>query len=264
MSTAPIRPDADLAVTPLGLELGGTPPADFDPVAMARELLRTARTATLATLDPTSGWPFASLTNVATDIDGSVVFLASRLALHTRNMEADPRVSLLLASPGKGDPMADTRRLTVSGRAERTHAPSARRRFLARHPKARLYADFPDFSFFRVTARGYHPNGGFARAGQIRVEDLACDLSDAADLVAAEEGAVAHLNEDHADAVRRLAVATAGCQDGPWRVTGIDPLGMDIDLGTETARIPFPERVTTAAALRRVLVALAAEARSRG
>jgi putative heme iron utilization protein len=256
--------DAETAITPLGVELGGAPPADFDPVAMARELLRTARTATLATLDPGTGWPFASLTNVATDTDGSIVFLASGLALHTRNMEADGRVSLLLTSfSGKGDPMANTRRLTVSGDAARTDAPSARRRFLARHPKAKLYAGFADFAFYRVVARSYHPNGGFAQAGQIRVEDLACDLSDAAELVAAEEGAVEHMNEDHADAVRQIAVGIAGREDGLWRVTGIDPLGMDIDLGSETARVTFPERVTTSKALRRVLIALTAEARAR-
>jgi putative heme iron utilization protein len=59
----------------------------------------------------------------------------------------DPRASILLAESGKGDPLAHPR-LTVIGRLERCPDPRVRERFLARHPKARLYADFVDFSFF--------------------------------------------------------------------------------------------------------------------
>ena len=111
------------------------------------------RAGALATLDRESGFPFASLVTVATDQDGSPLLLLSRLASHTVNLDADPRASLLLAETGKGDPLAHPR-LTVIGRAERVEGPNFRSRFLARHPKAALYADFADFSFVRLLMQG--------------------------------------------------------------------------------------------------------------
>src|SRR6185312_10596558 len=128
---------------------GARPPADFDPRALATSLLRATRAGTLGTLDRNTGHPFASLVNVATDVDGSPVILTSRLSTHTANLEADGRASLLLAETGKGDPLAHPR-LTVLGafvRLDRESQDDARvrRRFLARHPTAELYAGFGDF-----------------------------------------------------------------------------------------------------------------------
>src|SRR3954470_17831578 len=108
---------------------------EFDAPALAKQLLRGVRAGALATLGREDGFPFASLVTVATDSDGSPLFLMSRLAAHTLNLERDPRASHLLAESRKGDPLAHPR-LTVVGRAERTEAPKARARFLARHPKA--------------------------------------------------------------------------------------------------------------------------------
>src|SRR4030081_3644188 len=111
--------DADRRAALPGVMPGRTPenapqPADFDPTPLATNLLRTVRAGTLATLDRNTGHPFASLVNVATDADGSPVILVSRLSTHTANLEADPRASVLLASTGKGDPLAHPR-LTVLG-----------------------------------------------------------------------------------------------------------------------------------------------------
>src|SRR6266849_7156956 len=91
-----------------------SPPEDFNPIAVAKQLLRGTRAGTLATLDRNTGHPFASLVNVATDADGSPVILVSRLSTHTANLEADGRTSILLAETGKGDPLAHPR-LTVLG-----------------------------------------------------------------------------------------------------------------------------------------------------
>lgn len=252
------------AITPRATELGGSAPASFDPVAMARRALRNARTGALATLDPASGFPLTTLINVATDVDGTPLFLASQLALHTRNLAGDSRASILFATLGKGDPMANSERLSVAGRAERTTDPRARRRFLARHPKAKLYVDFPDFSLFRLAVHGVHPNGGFARAGEIEPADVLLDLSGCEALIEAEEGAVAHMNADHADALRLYASRLLGAEDGRWRATGLDPEGLDLICGDATARLVFPERVTTPGALRAVLVTLATQARKAG
>src|SRR5262245_3616833 len=94
---------------PARLPDGGRAPADFDPVGLAKTLLRTTRAGTLGTLDRNTGHPFASLVNVATDVDGSPVILTSRLSTHTANLEHDGRASILLAETGKGDPLAHPR-----------------------------------------------------------------------------------------------------------------------------------------------------------
>jgi len=250
----------DPAITPRGNPLDGAPPAGFDAVAMARRALRRAGTGALATLDPVSGFPLTTLINVATDIDGTPLFLASKLALHTRNLEADPRASILFATLGKGDPMANSERLSVAGRARRCDDPRARRRFLARHPKAKLYVDFPDFSLFRLAVEGVHPNGGFARAGEIGPKDVLLDLTGCDSLIAGEAFAVEHMNDDHSHALALYATKLLGLKHGRWRATGIDPEGLDMVNGDMAARLVFPDRVTTAGAVEAILVRLAKEA----
>jgi putative heme iron utilization protein len=243
-----------------------TPVQDFDPKSLAKELLRTTRAGALATIDRNTGHPFASLANIATDSDGSPVILISRLSTHTANLEADGRASVLLAATGKGDPLAHPR-LTLIGSFVRVprddqKEPQLRRRFLARHPKSELYAGFADFSFWRLDAISAHLNGGFARAADLRAADVLTDISGADDLIEAEASAVAHMNADHAEAVGLYATKLLGAEDGPWRLTGLDPDGLDLACGDATLRLAFAERVTTAQQLRKMVVDLAAQARS--
>jgi len=260
-SETPLLPGA----MPGRLPEGARAPVDFDPVALGKTLLRATRAGTLGTLDRNTGHPFASLVNVATDVDGSPVILTSRLSSHTANLETDGRASVLLAVTGKGDPLAYPR-LTVLGAFTRIERESAeegrvRRRFLARHPKSELYAGFGDFAFWRMTVASAHLNGGFARAADLEAANLLTDVSGADELIAAEEGAVEHMNADHAEATRLYATRLLGADDGPWRISGLDPEGADLTAGDRTARLAFPQRVTSAGALRQVLVELAKQAR---
>jgi putative heme iron utilization protein len=240
-------------------------PADFDPPTLSKTLLRSIRAGTLATLDRNTGHPFASLVNIATDVDGSPMILVSGLSTHTANLEVDGRASILVAETGKGDPLAHPR-LTALGQMERIeddhkdHA-RVRRRFLARHPKSGLYADFPDFSFWRMKIVSAHLNGGFARAADLTADDVTTRLAGAQELIEAEEDAIAHMNKDHAEAVSLYATKLEGEQDGRWQVTGLDPDGLDLACGDRIARLAFPERVTGAAQLRQVLKRLADLAR---
>ncbi len=233
--------------------------AGFDAVGLARDLLRTVRSGALATLEP-DGTPFCSLVTMATDADGTPLMLLSRLSAHTRNLLADPRCSLLFSAGGKGDPLAHPR-LTVVGRAAPTPEPRARERFLARHPKAKLYADFPDFGFFALDPSAGHLNGGFAKAATLTRAELLLDLAGAEGVVAGERGAVEHMNADHADALA-LYAAGAGGGEGRWQLTGLDPEGMDLVAGERAVRVAYPERVSDMGALRKALVAMAAQARA--
>lgn len=241
---------------------GGRPPADFAPISVAKALLRATRAGTLATLDRNTGHPFASLVNIATDIDGAPLILVSRLSTHTANLEIDPRASVLLAATGKGDPLAHPR-LTVLGEFLRIDdEPRLPRRFLARHPKSELYAAFADFSFWRLRVASAHLNGGFARAADLAAAEVLTDLSGAESLIEAEEGAVAHMNADHAEAVRLYATRLLRAPGGAWRATGVDPDGLDLALGDAALRLPFPQRVTNPQQLRQVLKDLAERARA--
>jgi putative heme iron utilization protein len=242
------------------------PAPDFDPKAVAKALLRATRAGALATIDRNTGHPFASLVNVATDVDGSPLILVSRLSTHTANLEVDGRASLLLAATGKGDPLAHPR-LTLLGsfiQIARDDAaePRIRRRFLARHPKSELYAGFGDFSFWRLQTVSAHLNGGFARAADLKAADVLTDVAGADGLVEAEASAVTHMNDDHAEAVRLYATKLLGAEDGAWRLTGLDPDGLDLARGDTTLRLPFARRITSAEQLRKAVVELAAKARA--
>jgi len=242
------------------------PPDDFNPIAVAKGLLRATRSGALATIDRNTGHPFSSLVNIATDVDGSPLILVSRLSTHTANIEADSRASVLLAATGRGDPLAHPR-LTVLGifaRIERDGPDGVRvqRRFLSHHPKSQLYASFADFSFWRLTVASAHLNGGFARAADLTARDVVTDLAGAEEMIEIEEGAVEHMNADHADAVQLYATKLLGEVDGAWRVTGIDPDGIDLALGDRVVRMPFGERVANGAVLRKVLAERAVRARA--
>jgi putative heme iron utilization protein len=243
-----------------------TPAPDFDPKLLAKCLLRVTRAGSLATLDRNTGHPFASLVNVATDSDGSPLILVSRLSTHTANLEVDGRASMLLAVTGKGDPLAHPRLTLIGKFAQVTRGdgqePRLRRRFLARHPKSELYAGFGDFAFWRLDTVSAHLNGGFARAADLKAAEVMTDVCGAESLIDDEESALAHMNLDHADAVRLYATKLLGAEDGPWRLTGLDPDGLDLAWADMTLRLPFLERVTSAQQLRKVVVDLAAKARA--
>jgi heme iron utilization protein len=237
--------------------------APFSPVVAARRVLRLAVTGALATLDKDGG-PFSSLVNVATTYAGEPILLLSKLAVHTRNLDRDARASILLVAPGgeAGDPLAGPR-LTVTGKITSDPDPACRRRFLARHEEASLYADFDDFSFYRLRLRSAHLVAGFGRIVDLAPEELLVDCSDCKKMIEAEPGAVAHMNEDHASALVLYATRLCGLPEAEWIATGCDPDGIDLRAAEMRARVDFPKKAKTGAELRLSLVDLVEAARSK-
>ncbi len=238
--------------------------ADFDASKLARSLLRRSRQGALATLMAGSGDPYCSLVNVASHADGSPILLISRLALHTRNLLDDPRVSLMLDERAEGDPLEGSR-IMLSGRAEEAGGDDAaifRRRYLNAHPSAEAFVDFKDFSFFRIRPTGMHLVAGFGRIVDLNPAQFLTDIADADALLEAEQGAIDHMNADHLDAINLYATKLLGAAPADWRCTGCDPDGMDLQAGPATLRLDFPRRIVTPAALRQILKELADQARA--
>src|SRR5215468_5536219 len=174
------------------------PDKAFDARLAAKKLLREGRSGALATLMLSSRDPYCSLVNVATAIDGAPLLLLSNLALHTKNIQAAARVSLMLDERKEGDPLEGARTMLMGTCAKSDRSVAAA--YLRRHPEAEMFANFADFAFYRMEIARAHLVAGFGRIVDIKPKDLLADLSDAASLVEAEADAIAHMNVDHGDA----------------------------------------------------------------
>lgn len=229
----------------------------------ARRLVRSARKGFLGTLEKNGGHPYVSLITVASKTDGSPAFLISGLAVHTQNLLADARCSLLIDGTSEdGDPLAGGR-VSLSGQARPVQCDRVRARFLARHPEAAGYAGFSDFSFYEMSVEKAHFIGGFGRIVTLDGAKLVLDLAGADGLAAAEDEIVAHMNEDHLDAVQLYATVLKGAPPADWTMTGIDPEGIDLMApGGLSARLEFDQLVTDANEARQALIRLVKEARS--
>lgn len=233
---------------------------------LARTLIRKARFGALAVLEAGTGLPLVSRVAVATDLDGTPVILTSTLSGHTAAILETPVCSLLLGEPGKGDPLAHPR-VSLFCKAHRIEPGGdvhqrLRRRYLLRHPKAELYADFGDFSFFRLELERASLNGGFGKAFELQSEDMLSPLGDAESWIAMEGGAVTHMNEDHADAVKLYAEVLCKAETANWRLAGLDPEGLDLVAGDKVERLWFANVLDQPEEVRPVLVNLAREAKS--
>jgi putative heme iron utilization protein len=206
--------------------------------AAARRLMRSCGHVALAT--SLAGHPYVSLVASACEPDARPLLLLSDLAQHTQNLLADPLVSLLFEDTGNHpDPLAGPR-LTLLGRAERSDDPRAAARFAARHPASAGYAGFADFHLYRVAIERGHLVAGFGRIAWIEAEHLRFQ-GEASALAEAEAEIVGHMNEGHADAIALYAERILGRQGADWRITGIDPEGVDLrrpPRGARSWRLP--------------------------
>lgn len=229
----------------------------------ARGLMRRARSASLGTaLRSQDGWPYVSLVTAACDHDGSPLLLLSDLSDHTRNLAADPRGSLLFeAASGRTNPQTGPR-VSVLGRIEKSHVYRHRRRFLARHPSASLYAGFGDFFIYKMTVERAHSVAGFGRAHWIEADALLTGAGAAEEIAAGEPRILELMNAGRADDVTLFANRLLDRRGDGWTMIALDPDGCDLRRKNTLARLDFPQKIEKTHAIEAALNALADTARS--
>jgi putative heme iron utilization protein len=232
--------------------------------------VRQARVATLSTLarDP-EGFPYGSLVTIAFDDLGRPLLLLSTLAEHTGNLLARPETSVLVSEPPgtHQEPLA-LGRVTILGHtravpeAERA---AVRETFLAAQPGASYYVDFKDFAFYRLEPSALRYVGGFGRMSWVTADDYRAAEPDP--LAGGSAGILAHMNDDHADAVLAYAKALAGIHAATSAVmTAVDRYGFELAAttpdGPRAVRLAFDAPDATSEEVRSAMVALVARARA--
>jgi heme oxygenase (biliverdin-IX-beta and delta-forming) len=235
----------------------------------ARTLVHVARAGALSTLSRRlPGHPFGSVMPYAPDALGRPLVLISGMAMHTRNLEADPRASLLVTQPGRTEDPLAAARATLMGEARRLAAPDlpgARAGYLERHPDAAAWVDFDDFAFWRLEVAEVYYVGGFAAMDWVGAEAYAAARPDP--LAEGAASIIEHMNRDHGDALLVFARVLGGIAADAAEMVAVDRLGFRLRIRTgpelTARRIAFPAEVTSLGAARTTLIAMLADCRAR-
>ena len=234
---------------------------------LARTLVDGAQSGTLCTLsvDP-EGYPYGSLVTFAVH-NGDPIFLVSQLAVHTKNLNASDRASLLVAEAGPDNPLA-LGRVTLVGKcrpiAEEDRG-AVKKAFLEKNPQAEFYVDFGDFTFFRLQVESVRYIGGFGRMSWVGPSDWYTAEPDPIAPFAAP--IISHMNDDHADVMvlycKELSKATDTTEA---TMVGVDRYGFEMSAltgdGPRPIRLAFSNTVSSANEIRAEMVALAKQVRS--
>jgi putative heme iron utilization protein len=245
--------------------LPGVPEPTF--AERARTLTYLGRMGSLSTLSlKQPGFPFGSVMPYGLDAHGHPIFLVSTMAMHTQNLQADPRSSLLVAQPDpSGDPLGASR-VTLLGNVLPLGGPAvaeARKLYVARHENSKYWVDFEDFSFYRMDVVDVYYVGGFGVMGWVTASDYERGMPDP--LADTAPDIVRHMNADHGEALVLIARAFAGIESQEVAMASVDRLGFHVRFktqdGTRGARIAFVREVGSPAEARAVLVDMVAHAR---
>lgn len=235
----------------------------------ARTLVYLGRIGSLSTLSRKQpGFPFGSVMPYGLDNPGHPVFLISTMAMHTQNVQADPRSSLLVTQPdASGDPLGASR-VTLLGNVlpvAEADVVEARKLYLARYANSKYWVDFEDFSFYRMDIVDVYYVGGFGVMGWVSASEYSHALPDP--LVDHATGIIQHMNTHHANALIELARAFAGIESEEVTMTSVDRLGFHVRFktsdGTRGARIAFLREVSNPEEARNVVVDMVTEARKK-
>ena len=263
-----------MTTSSIGKHAGPGPTSDQPPLPeptfaeRARTLLYLGRIGSLSTLSRKQpGFPFGSLMPYGLDDHGRPIFLISTMAMHTQNLQADPRASLLVTQEGTdGEPLGASR-VTLVGNvlpAPDTEVAEARKLYLARHANSKYWVDFEDFSFYRMNLVDLYYVGGFGVMGWVSASEY--DRGQPDPLADSMAEIIHHMNTDHKDALVLLAQTFARIESQEATMKEVDRLGFQLRLKTQdgmrSARIAFLREVSNPAETRKVLVEMVRQARS--
>jgi putative heme iron utilization protein len=225
---------------------------------------RVGSLSTLSRKQP--GFPFGSVMPYGLDEQGRPIFLISTMAMHTQNLKADGRASLLeTQDSGDGDPKGASRVTLVGnvGSVPEAEAAAARAIYLARHANSKYWVDFEDFSFYRLEVVDIYYVGGFGVMGWVTASEYGSSQPDP--LADAMDGIIQHMNADHKDAMVLLARKFAQIDAQEATMTAVDRLGFHVRLktseGVKGARVAFTREVRSSDEARKVLVEMVRGAR---
>lgn len=233
----------------------------------ARTLMHSGRIGTLSTLSrKQTGFPFGSLMPYGLDNEGRPIFLISTMAMHTQNLQADPRASLFVTEPdASGDPLGSSR-VTLIGnvtRVPQAELATARTVYVTGYPDSKYWVDFDDFSFYRMDLLDVYYVGGFGVMGWVAASDYAQAQPDP--LVEHKSEIIHHMNADHKDALILLAKRYAGIDAQQAEMTAVDRLGFHLRLktddGVKGTRVAFFREVSDMLQTREVFVEMVQKAR---
>ena len=234
----------------------------------ARTLMYLGRTGSLSTLSRKQpGFPFGSVMPYGLDDHGRPIFLISTMAMHTQNLQADPRASLLVTQDdGGGDPLGAAR-VTLVGNVlplPESEVAEARPLYLARYTNSKYWVDFDDFSFYRLDVVDVYYVGGFGVMGWVSAFEY--DHGQPDPLADSMAEIIQHINADHKDALVLLAREFARVESQEATMTSVDRLGFHVRLktpdGMRSARIAFLQEVKNPVETRKVFVDMVQQARS--
>ena len=231
----------------------------------ARTLASLGRIASLSTHSRKfPGFPFGSMMPYAADDEGCPVMFISSMAMHTQNLMQDPRASLLITQPdAAGDPLGSAR-VTLLGSATIVPAEGVRELYLSRYENARYWQDYSDFAYYRLDVTAVYFIGGFGVMGWVSADDYRSAHPDP--LADAAPGIIAHMNADHADALRLITARFAGEEVDEAAMTAVDRLGFHVRVKSgdrvHGKRIAFLREARTTDEARKVLVEMVRQARS--
>jgi len=234
----------------------------------ARTLVYISRTGSLSTLSRKQpGFPFGSVMPYGLDGHGRPIFLISTMAMHTQNLLADPRASLLVTQDYAGTDPLGASRVTLVGNVlpiPEAEVAEARKLYLARYANSKYWVDFEDFSFYRMEVVDIYYVGGFGVMGWVSAAEYARSQPDP--LADSMVEIIQHMNTDHKDALVLLAQRFAGIEAQEATMTAVDRLGFHIRVktrdGMRGARLAFLREVSNPPETRKVLVEMVQQARS--
>jgi len=245
---------------------GPGPASDQPPVPeptfaeRARTLVYLGRVGSLSTLSRKQpGFPFGSVMPYGLDDHGRPIFLISTMAMHTQNLQADARASLLVSQEDTdGEPLGASR-VTLVGNifaVPNAEVAEVRKLYLERYANSKYWIDFEDFSFYRMDVVDVYYVGGFGVMGWVSASDY--ERSQPDPLADSMSEIIQHMNADHKEALVLLARKFAHIESTEATMTAVDRLGFHVRLktpdGVRGARIAFLREVSNPVETRKVLV----------